>query len=216
MTNVTKWLIAMPFIFAIAFVMPGGVAGDWLWFRGDWPATLYIGLTVGMWLAATAFVNVDRPRGPGDSANAIIPLVLILAVPLAVADRLYGPASRMPDAILVVAVLLQSGAVALGVPARLALGRAYQPRAAAQTGGDLVQSGPYRWIRHPLYVAALLWVVGWSLTIGSVGVAVAAVVVLLPTLLRRIEREEGDLQRVFGDEYDAYSQRTWRLVPFLY
>lgn len=216
MTNVTKWLIAVPFIIAIAFVVPAAVAGEWVWFRGDWPATLFVGLTSGMWLAATAFVDVDRPRGPRDRANAVLPLVLILVVPLAVADRLYGPAARMPDAVLVVAVLLQLGAVALGVCARLALGVAYQPRATAQTGGGLVQSGPYRRLRHPLYAAALLWVAGWPLTIGSVGVAFVAVVVMLPTLVGRMEREERDLRRVFGDEYDAYCRRTWRLVPFLY
>lgn len=70
MNNGTKWLIALPFVFLVAFALPAAVAGDWLWFVGDWAAMLFVGLTVGMWLAATAFVDASRARGPRDRATS--------------------------------------------------------------------------------------------------------------------------------------------------
>lgn len=216
MTNVTKWLVALPFALGIAFVVPAAVAGDWNWFCGDWPATVFVVLTAGMWLVATAFVDLNLPRGKRDRANLLIPLALLLPVPLAVADRVYGPAARMPALVSLLAGLLMVCAIVLGLSARLALGRAYQPRETVKTDSSLVQSGPYSRLRHPLYTAALLWAASWLLLPGSLIAALTALVILAPAIVGRIRREERDLRRVFGDEYDAYCRRTWRLVPYLY
>ncbi len=216
MTNVTKWLIAGPFVFGVAFALPAAVAGDWLWFVGDWAAILFVVLTAGMWLGATAFVDVSRPRGPRDAANVLVPLGLILIVPVAVADRTGGLAARMPVVVNALGVALTLPAVALGVSARAALGRAYQPRATAAATVGLVQTGPYRWVRHPLYTAALLWFVGWPLIIASLLGAGVALLFLLPVLARRIQQEEANLRQAHGSDYDAYCRRTWRLIPYVY
>ena len=216
MTNLSKWIIALPFVFVVALALPAAVAGDWWWFLGDWAATTFVALAAGMWLAATSFVDVNRPRGPRDLANVLIPLGLILVVPSAVADRVYGPAAGLPVGVSVVGVALSLGAIALGLSARAALGRAYQPRATARPEVHLVRSGPYRWVRHPMYGAALLWAVGWPLIVASLFGAAVGVAFLLPVLARRMAREEADLRRVLEAEYDAYAVQTWRLVPYLY
>jgi protein-S-isoprenylcysteine O-methyltransferase Ste14 len=216
MTNVTKWLIALPFVGLMVLMLPAAIVGDWQWFAGDWAATTFVALTAAMWLAATAFVDVNRPRGPRDAANVLIPLGLILVVPVAVADRVYGPAANLPGSVSVVGLALAGAAIPLGMSARVALGRAYQPRATVSTATGLVQTGPYRWVRHPLYAAALLWFVGWPLIIASLLGAAVALFFLLPALPRRMQREEADLRRAYGHSYDDYCRRTWRLVPYLY
>lgn len=216
MTNVTKWLIALPFVFLIALVLPAAVAGDWLWFAGHPADALFVTLTAGMWLAATAFVDVSRPRGPRDVADTLISLGLILTVPVAVADRVYGPAARLPGWVGVAGLLLGGLAVVLGVSARAALGRAYRPRDSVGEVVGLARSGPYRWVRHPMYGAALLWGAGWPLIMSSFLGAGVALLFLLPALMRRMVREEADLWRVYGHAYDDYSRHTWRLVPYVY
>jgi protein-S-isoprenylcysteine O-methyltransferase len=192
------------------------LAGEWLWFADNWAETVFVALIAGMWLAATAFVDVDVPRGPRDRTDSLIPLALLLTVPVSVLDRLYGPAARVPAILGVIGVIVCVAAIALGLSARSSLGRAYRPRATVQPGVQLVRSGPYRWIRHPMYAAALLWAIGWPLIIGSLLGAAVTLLILLPALLRRIGREETDLRRVFGEEYVAYSTQTRRLLPFIY
>lgn len=216
MTNRTKWVVALPFAFTIAFAVPAAIAREWMWFRGDWAASVFVFLTAIMWLAATAFVDVGRPRGPRDMADSLIALGLLAAVPCSVYDRVYGFAVTMPAMVSIIGLILSSAAIVVGLRARLALGSAYIPRDSVLSGKPLIQSGPYRWVRHPLYTAALLWAMGWPSIIGSFTGAVVALVFLTPALRRRMGREEANLLNVYGDEYRAYSSKTRRLLPFIY
>jgi protein-S-isoprenylcysteine O-methyltransferase Ste14 len=216
MTNYTKWLIALPFSFLVAFAVPAALAGEWLWFADDWAEIVFITLTVGMWIAATAFVDVNRPRGPRDRTDSLIPLALLLAVPVSVIDRLYGPASRLPSVISFISLLACAAAIVLGLSARFTLGEAYRPRVTAQPGIQLVRWGPYKWVRHPMYSAALIWSVGWPLIISSLIGAAVTLIILVPALARRIQSEEADLRREFGQEYLSYCFQTWRIIPFIY
>jgi protein-S-isoprenylcysteine O-methyltransferase Ste14 len=76
----------------------------------------------------------------------------------------------------------------------------------------LVQHGPYRWVRHPFYLSALVGYVGVSLALGSWLLAVAAGVTLA-LLFKRTDREEANLIVRFGGEYLAYMARTGRFFP---
>ena len=77
------------------------------------------------------------------------------------------------------------------------------------------QTGPYRYIRHPVYLGLILVFfsgpIAWMSAYGAL-LAVPTV----PLLLRRIGIEERAMGRRFGGEYAAYLQRTKRLVPFVY
>lgn len=215
MTNRSKWLFAIIFVFLIAFALPAILAGEWLWFTDDWAETLFVVLTTGMWLGATAFVDVSRPRGPRKGTEFLIPFALLLAVPVAVIDRLYGPSSSLPSWLSVTGILIGLAAISLGISARIALAQVYQPRTTVQPGSHLVRSGPYRYIRHPMYTAALLWAVGWPLIISIIG-AVITGMILLPAVVLRIKREETELYKEFGPEYADYCADTWRMLPRLY
>ncbi len=76
----------------------------------------------------------------------------------------------------------------------------------------LVTTGPYRWIRHPLYPTILLMGVGFSLLTASWFFAAAAVVAFI-LLVRRTRTEELHLLQAFGDEYRTYMARTGRFLP---
>lgn len=93
--------------------------------------------------------------------------------------------------------------------------RQQQFRISADPGsGRLIQHGPYTFIRHPMYAAALLFlwstIAGhWSWINGGIGLLVTA------TILLRIAAEE-TLLRANYPEYETYARRTRRLIPFLY
>jgi protein-S-isoprenylcysteine O-methyltransferase Ste14 len=95
------------------------------------------------------------------------------------------------------------------------LGRRFSGLVAIQPGHSLVTSGIYSRIRHPSYLGALVFMIGWALVFRS-GVGILLTAVMLVPLLARIVSEERLLQSQFGAEYDAYRARTWRLVPFVY
>ncbi|MGO9475163.1 MAG: methyltransferase family protein [Rhodomicrobium sp.] len=95
------------------------------------------------------------------------------------------------------------------------LGRRFSGLVAIQPGHKLVTTGLYGLIRHPSYLGLLINALGWALAFRS-GVGVALTALLIPPLLARIRAEEALLRSQFGSEYEAYSCRTWRLVPWLF
>jgi len=76
----------------------------------------------------------------------------------------------------------------------------------------LVTTGPYRWIRHPLYTSAALLVPASSLVTANWFFFVTGCVVML-LLVIRTRKEEENLVARFGDDYRNYMQRTGRFVP---
>jgi protein-S-isoprenylcysteine O-methyltransferase Ste14 len=116
-----------------------------------------------------------------------------------------------------VGIALQAAAVALMLWARWTFGRRSFHAAANPTAGGLVTAGPYRYWRHPIYAAVLLFVWSGVLAQGTPPSAAALLLALLATLATavRIQAEEQLLRATFP-EYAAYAARTKRLVPFVF
>lgn len=96
-----------------------------------------------------------------------------------------------------------------------ALGRFYSADVTIQKEHRLVTAGPYRRIRHPRYLGALLVAIGLVILFRSwIGLAVS--VLFLGILLFRIQDEEIVLHQEFGQEWEVYCKRSWRLIPYLY
>jgi protein-S-isoprenylcysteine O-methyltransferase Ste14 len=118
-----------------------------------------------------------------------------------------SPESRSP-----VLDLLSAGLVLLGMVLTIVtvtrLGQAFSLTPQAR---KLVRSGPYRWLRHPLYAAEEVAVFGTLLQFLS-PLAVAIFLVHLTVQVCRILYEENLLRSTFPD-YAAYAATTWRLVP---
>ena len=86
---------------------------------------------------------------------------------------------------------------------------------AIQPGHTLVTTGIYDIIRHPSYLGMVVNALGWALAFRS-GVGVILTALILVPLIARIHAEERLLLSQFGEEYEAYRARTFRLVPFVY
>ena len=113
-----------------------------------------------------------------------------------------------------IAIALQVMAVALMVWARITFGRRSFHAAANPTSGGLVKTGPYRYIRHPIYTAACMlgWgaiVVHWSL------VSVALGLLLFLGGLTRMVCEEQLVKQTYP-EYLEYSKVTKRMIPHVF
>ena len=119
------------------------------------------------------------------------------------------------DAVRWLGVVLFAAGGALRIWPVFVLGRRFSGLVAIQPGHTLVTHGAYGVIRHPSYLGFLVGSLGWALAFRSaLGVLLTAL--LIPPLLARINAEERLLCSHFGDEYDAYCRRTWRLLPGIY
>ena len=109
---------------------------------------------------------------------------------------------------------LQAAAIALMAWARLTFGRRSFHAGAEPTAGGLVTTGPYRFIRHPIYTAALLF--GWTgvLSNWSPRTAGLGVALTIGALVRMLCEERMVAERY--PDYREYSRTTKRVVPFLF
>lgn len=103
--------------------------------------------------------------------------------------------------------------IILFVWARRTLGRNYSGHMTVKQGQELVQSGPYRIIRHPAYAGYFLMVSGISIGYSSILGLLAILVFLLPSLVYRMKVEERLLANYYGEAYREYVQKTKKLVP---
>jgi protein-S-isoprenylcysteine O-methyltransferase len=96
------------------------------------------------------------------------------------------------------------------------LGRFFTVNVAIADDHLVIDTGPYRYIRHPSYTGALLAFVGFGLCLGN---WLGFLLILLPVtaaFLYRIRVEEAALVAGLGNPYEDYCQRTKRLLPLLY
>jgi protein-S-isoprenylcysteine O-methyltransferase Ste14 len=98
---------------------------------------------------------------------------------------------------------------------RLYLGRFFSERVKIRPDHRLITEGPYRYIRHPIYLAEMLCFLSIAVIFGSL-YGLAIMLVIVPMLLYRIGYEEKVMSAEFGREYDDYARKTWKLIPMLY
>src|SRR5262249_19574539 len=104
---------------------------------------------------------------------------------------------------------------ALRLAAVYVLGRRFTGLVAIQEEHRLQTGGLYYLIRHPSYAGMLLYLAGYVLVFRC-WLGLLLVVAMLAVLVGRMNAEEALLAEEFGEEYSAYQQRTWRLLPWLY
>ena len=112
-----------------------------------------------------------------------------------------------------IGALLFACGIALAVWARLHLGRNWGMPMTQRAEPELVTSGPYRFVRHPIYSGLLVAMLGTALVDNLLGLIVVAV--LVAYFYYSATAEERNLAAAFPAAYPAYKSRTKTLIPFL-
>ena len=123
----------------------------------------------------------------------------------------------VPDAmsIHVMALALVVAGLGISVWARRHIGQFWSGRVMLKEGHQLVQSGPYARVRHPIYSGIFLATLGTALFVGEWRALLGAAIFFLAHW-RKAQREEALLKGKFGEAYETYRQRTGSLVPKLH
>jgi protein-S-isoprenylcysteine O-methyltransferase Ste14 len=111
--------------------------------------------------------------------------------------------------------LLALAGVALVLRSRTELGSAWSFVPKADRGTGLVTTGPYRRVRHPIYLGFALLATGQALAFSSWPAFIIVLFGIIPTFAWRARAEETLLSRTFGERYAVYQKRTKLIIPYL-
>lgn len=164
------------------------------------------------WLGAAFDVKAGR-RGLTRFAGFRVGILLIVLLLLRL--RVFSMRATTVDPWLQgIGVALFLLGLALAVWARLYLGRNWGMPMSEKAEPELVRTGPYRSIRHPIYSGILLALVGTAVAVSLywlMGVAVLGAYFAYSALI-----EERNMTRLLPDQYPDYKRSTRMLVPFIF
>src|SRR3989338_193459 len=111
-------------------------------------------------------------------------------------------------------ILIVSGFTLRQLSIRI-LGKLFTPIISIQEGHKLIIRGLYKYVRHPSYTGLLIEYLGFALAVSNWISFVAVICFLFPAILYRIEIEEKELVKRFGQDYISYRKRTKMLIPWI-
>lgn len=142
-----------------------------------------------------------------DGIGMILPLVYVFSSWLDFADY------YLPDWVGWIGVVFFMGAVLILYFSHANLGKNWTPVLGIQKEHTLVTTGIYKYIRHPMYAAHLLWAVAQILILHNWIAGFSFILVMVPHYLIRVGLEEKMMIGQFGDEYINYMEDTGRIFP---
>ena len=170
-----------------------------------------------------ARARVKRAGAAPISQSAPITRLWIMVQGIGIGAAGFGPirvelAAGSSKAIVeaVVVAALMAGAVGLFNASSRAMGKNWAIVAQTRSDHALVESGPFAWIRNPIYVALSLFMFAMAIAFGHARNLIVAVPIFALGTWMRVVREEGLLRAQFGAAYDDYARRVKRFVPGLF
>jgi protein-S-isoprenylcysteine O-methyltransferase Ste14 len=157
-----------------------------------------------------------RRESIASRASHLIPLVigcLLIAQPNWFGDWLSGP--MLPRSLVTywVGVAMLAAGLGFSAWARLHIGANWSGTVTLKDSHQLVRSGPYAWVRHPIYTGLLLALLGsavarneWRSLIGFA--------LVLASLMRKLRIEERWMREMFAEQYASYAREVPALVPW--
>jgi protein-S-isoprenylcysteine O-methyltransferase Ste14 len=190
----------------------------------------YVTSTIGLvvfGVALSVFVVQEFSHGFGTPQGASIrddrwSLIYLDALPVvlvgaSVLTSFVGwgawPASR---AVFVAGIMVLVLGVALRQWSHIVLGRFHQAVVTIHVDHELVTTGPYRYLRHPMYTGSSVAFLGIGLALGTWPSFVLSFLGTAPAILRRILVEERAMAESLGRRYHDYAQDRARLVPWVW
>ena len=186
---------------------------------------VYNYLLPAMWLSYLAYwqvmsTNVKATERRESMSSRLVRLALMVCtiallwlpfVPFPWLDERFLPSGAW---CFWIGAAITGGGLLFSVWARRCLGTNWSQAVTIKEGHELVTSGPYALVRHPIYTGLLLAFAGTAVAVGEWR-GLLAVALVSGVLWRKLRLEEKWMRARFGVLYETYSQRVAALVPYI-
>jgi protein-S-isoprenylcysteine O-methyltransferase Ste14 len=170
------------------------------------------------WIIAARNVKPTRRREAYASRLGHTALTVLAAALLAFSGQPFEwlDASFLPETTVAywLGLLMVAVGLAFAVWARVHLGRNWSGRVTVKEDHELIRSGPYGLVRHPIYTGMLFAILGTAIAFGEWRGLIAFGLLSL-SLVLKLRMEERFMRETFGERYVRYATATPALIPFV-
>jgi len=181
---------------------------------------IFISLIYTIWLIVIAYLTVSaigvKQEIQGhllQSVGIMFAIIAAFLLPRLPMFSFLNVASKNPivDSL---GVILCAAGMAFLVWARQHLGRNWSQTVSIKKGHELITSGPYSYVRHPMYAGGFIACIGSAIVCG--GAWILLLVILGTIFIWRVGAEDRLMAKQFPNEYPEYKKRTKALIPFVW
>jgi protein-S-isoprenylcysteine O-methyltransferase len=184
------------------------------------PGPDLLGVVYGLSEIALSIFKRSRASAARADSNSLrvlwITILASVATAVIAAARVPAAHSRLLEYLYPLGLVLFVLGLALRWWSIVHLGRFFTVDVAIAADHHVVDTGPYRFVRHPSYAGAVLAFAGYGVCVGNWLSLLILTVPIAFAFVRRIQVEETALNASLGEAYREYSGRTRRLVPLIY
>jgi protein-S-isoprenylcysteine O-methyltransferase Ste14 len=171
-----------------------------------------------VWLVAALFTNRTERTEPLSSRLVQLGWTLLSVILLSFGRLPWGPLGVrvIPRSFLLgnAGLALTIVGIAFALWARFYLGRNWSGRVTLKENHELIRTGPYAFVRHPIYTGILVALTGTVIAIGEAR-AILALIIVAVGLHFKSKTEEQFMSEKFGEQYATYRREVKSLIPYV-
>jgi len=189
-----------------------------LWFYQSFFPVVWISFLIYWQVKAVDTKSTQRLEPAGSRALrvlimlAVTVLLLPIRIPLSWLYIGLWPVGLWP---FWIGAALTVGGLLFAVWARVHLGRNWSRSVTIKRDHELITTGPYAMVRHPIYTGTLIGFLGTAIAVSQVRGMVALLLIFV-VFWAKLRLEEEWMRTQFGETYAAYADQTAALVPYLF
>jgi protein-S-isoprenylcysteine O-methyltransferase Ste14 len=167
------------------------------------------------WLTSLKVKAVARQESVASRLSHVVPVIvgaLIIAQPRMVQGVLAEPIWPPNIATEIVGFIVMLAGLGFSVWARRHIGANWSATVTVKEGHELVRTGPYAIVRHPIYTGLLAAFFGMAIIVDAWKVEIGLPLIAF-AFIRKLRIEEGYMAAQFGSAYDDYKRHVRALIP---
>ena len=186
---------------------------------------IFASLFSAIWvIAEVRLMRIDRKQNKGSKEKDhvsrtfnIIAIVIGLAIsPIFIVFPIGKKAFINSSIVLILGIIIAVAGISFRQYSIHILGKYFRTTVEIDEAHEVIQNGPYKYIRHPSYSGFIIFFIGYGLIMQNwYGLVIASVSSIL-ALLYRIRVEELEMERGLGQEYIDYQKKTKKLIPWIW
>lgn len=177
---------------------------------------IFIIITILWLLEFIIFPSKDKSEDIKNSSFSIILKAILLIIIINGIMLYFHKYIRYSRSLKIIAIMIYFSGLILRYYSLILLGKNFSRNVEVDQEQELVSTGTYKYVRHPLYLGLFLLVIAIPLYVGNIYLFLISIVLMFKVINIRIEEEEEAMEKIIGARYVRWKNKRYKFIPFIF